>query len=290
MNRRLIVALLSWLATSRGMPAEEPSAAEWQAGSPIALFSGVSLQHWVPERISQTRTESPIVANGALRLTADAGWLRTATTFRDFRLSLTYRATEGSKASVFFRTWPGLDGQGVPLSGYAAVISPGDQPEQWHELVLEVKRKIAEISIDNVPTKLFPKVTNPIGYVGLRSEAGEVDVRDIRLIPLRLQETRAVSDVQRPGVDGLENPRVLKEARPAYAADAMRERVAGAVRMEVVVRVDGTVGDVRVVESLDARLDEEAANAAKQWRFHPGTLNGTPVPVLVTIEMTFTLK
>jgi TonB family protein len=59
-----------------------------------------------------------------------------------------------------------------------------------------------------------------------------------------------------------------------------------------VVLPDGTVGSVEVVRSLDATfgLDQEAIKAAKQWRFRPGTRLGEPVAVLVTIELTFTLR
>ena len=48
----------------------------------------------------------------------------------------------------------------------------------------------------------------------------------------------------------------------------------------------------RVVRSLDSTfgLDEEALKAAKQWRFAPGTRFGQAVAVLVTIELTFTLR
>jgi len=57
-----------------------------------------------------------------------------------------------------------------------------------------------------------------------------------------------------------------------------------------VVRVDGTVGDVRVTKSLDPGLDQEAIVAAKQWRFRPGRdATGMPVPVLVTIILDFRL-
>ena len=55
---------------------------------------------------------------------------------------------------------------------------------------------------------------------------------------------------------------------------------------------DGRVGDAKIVRSLDTEygLDQEALKAAKQWRFVPGTKDGHPVAVLVTLEMTFTLK
>jgi TonB family protein len=58
-----------------------------------------------------------------------------------------------------------------------------------------------------------------------------------------------------------------------------------------VVDVDGTVRDVTVVRSLDPTfgLDEEALKAAKQWRFEPATRLGVPVPMVVSIEMSFTL-
>jgi len=95
----------------------------------------------------------------------------------------------------------------------------------------------------------------------------------------------------RPG-NGVELPRVVKEVRPNYTADAMRAKVQGTVWVEAVVLPDGTVGEVSVVRSLDQTfgLDQEALKAARQWRFVPGTRFGQPVPVLVTIELTFTLR
>ena len=45
------------------------------------------------------------------------------------------------------------------------------------------------------------------------------------------------------------------------------------------------------LSSLTAHaLGEVAIKAAKQWRFKPGTRFGEPVAVLVTIELTFTLR
>lgn len=95
----------------------------------------------------------------------------------------------------------------------------------------------------------------------------------------------------RPG-NGVELPRVVKEVRPQYTADAMRAKVQGTVWVECVVLPDGTVGEATVTKSLDSvfGLDQEALKAAKQWKFLAGRRLGQPVPVLVTIELTFTLR
>ena len=97
--------------------------------------------------------------------------------------------------------------------------------------------------------------------------------------------------VSRPGA-GVTAPRLVKEARPTYPADAKHARVEGTVVLEAVVQVDGTVGDVRVVRSLDEKfgLDEEAVKTMKKWRFTPGKKDGVAVPVLVEVEMTFTRR
>jgi TonB family protein len=56
------------------------------------------------------------------------------------------------------------------------------------------------------------------------------------------------------------------------------------------VNTDGTVGDVRVIRGLDAELDAIALEATRQWRFESGTSNGQPVPVVVSIELTFKVR
>ena len=95
----------------------------------------------------------------------------------------------------------------------------------------------------------------------------------------------------RPG-NGVETPRLLHEVKPQYTAQAMRAKIQGEVLLECIVGPDGTVGNIRVVRSLDSAfgLDQEAIKAARQWRFAPGTKQGQPVPVLVTIAIAFTLR
>lgn len=87
-------------------------------------------------------------------------------------------------------------------------------------------------------------------------------------------------------------PVVVKEVRPQYTPEAEAAKIEGEVRMSAVVLRDGTVGDVKITQSLDAELglDNEAVKAVKQWQFEPGKKDGKPVPVSVTIQMAFTLK
>jgi TonB family protein len=95
----------------------------------------------------------------------------------------------------------------------------------------------------------------------------------------------------KPG-NGVLTPRLLHEVKPQYTAQAMRAKIQGEVLLECVVGTDGSVGNIRVVRSLDSAfgLDQEAIKAARQWRFAPGTRKGEPVPVLVTIAIAFTLR
>jgi TonB family protein len=89
---------------------------------------------------------------------------------------------------------------------------------------------------------------------------------------------------------GVTAPKVTKDVPVRYTPDAVRARVQGSVALEAVGRADGTVGEVRVVRSLDKRhgLDDEAVKALKQWQFTPGRKDGGAVPVVVEVEMAFT--
>lgn len=91
---------------------------------------------------------------------------------------------------------------------------------------------------------------------------------------------------------GVTAPEVIQEVKPLYTAAAMRARIQGLVEVAAVIESDGTIGEVRVVRSLDKEfgLDEQAVGAIKQWEFKPGTKDGIAVPVLVKIELTFTLR
>jgi periplasmic protein TonB len=105
-------------------------------------------------------------------------------------------------------------------------------------------------------------------------------------------DTPGFGDGAVPGGPGVTLPVPILRATPKYTIEAMRARVQGIAMVECVVLPDGTVGDARVTRSLDRvfGLDDEAIAAAKRWRFRPGLLNGKPVPVIVTIELAFSVR
>jgi TonB family protein len=86
------------------------------------------------------------------------------------------------------------------------------------------------------------------------------------------------------------SPVLIREVKPTYTKAAMDRKVQGTVEVNAVILADGTVGDVTIKKSLDPDLDAEAIRAAKQWKFKPGTKDGEPVPVEVSIELSFTLR
>jgi protein TonB len=84
-------------------------------------------------------------------------------------------------------------------------------------------------------------------------------------------------------------PAKIKDAAPIYPPIAQAARVQGTVILEAVIGVDGRVQNVRVLRSIPL-LDQAAIDAVRQWEYSATLLNGVPVPVVMTVTVTFTLN
>ena len=82
-------------------------------------------------------------------------------------------------------------------------------------------------------------------------------------------------------------PVAMTKVDPAYPPDVLRDHVEGTVTLYAVIRADGAVDNVRVLNSLDERLDQNAVHALLGWRFRPGTKNGEPVPLEAVVQIPF---
>lgn len=93
----------------------------------------------------------------------------------------------------------------------------------------------------------------------------------------------------RPG-SGITPPELLHEVKPDYTEDARRRNLEGEVVLEIIVRSDGSVGNIRLLQALGGGLDQRAIDAVKRWRFAPARRHGTPVDVLVEVAVEFRLR
>lgn len=89
--------------------------------------------------------------------------------------------------------------------------------------------------------------------------------------------------------------RIKAPARVAYVAPeypliAQTARVQGDVVLEAIIGIDGTVENLRLVRSASPLLTEAALVAVREWRYTPTLLNGIPVPVVMTVTVSFTLR
>jgi protein TonB len=89
---------------------------------------------------------------------------------------------------------------------------------------------------------------------------------------------------------GITPPRLVREVKPDYTEQARRRGLEGDVVLEIVVRSNGSVGDVKVLQGLGGDLDERAIEAVRQWRFSPARRQGTPVDVIVEVAVEFKLR
>lgn len=82
-------------------------------------------------------------------------------------------------------------------------------------------------------------------------------------------------------------PVAVSKVDPAYPAEAMRDNVEGTVTLYAVIHTDGTVSGIKVLNSVDPRLDEAAMRALARWQFRPGTKNGDPVELEALVMIPF---
>lgn len=85
-------------------------------------------------------------------------------------------------------------------------------------------------------------------------------------------------------------PRLLRKVAPEYPVLARTIRKEGRVVLEAIIAPDGTVSNVRVVESSFAGFNDAAVEAVRQWRYTPPSQDGRPVSVYFQVVVDFTLR
>ena len=76
--------------------------------------------------------------------------------------------------------------------------------------------------------------------------------------------------------------------QPVYPQMAIAARIEGTVILQAVIDEKGKVRELRVLRGHPL-LDDAAIQAVTRWQFTPTLLNGTTVPVVMTVTVAFTL-
>jgi TonB family protein len=85
-------------------------------------------------------------------------------------------------------------------------------------------------------------------------------------------------------------PMPTRKVDPKYVASAAAERVEGKVQLSAVIRRDGRVESVTILQHLDDRLDFAATQALQKWEFLPARRDGRTVDVDAIFEIPFRLE
>ncbi len=99
--------------------------------------------------------------------------------------------------------------------------------------------------------------------------------------------------INQPYVVHQEMPTPIRQTKVEFPDIAKQNNVEGTVILEAWVKVDGTVGNVRViksVQSIPGGLDDAAMKAVWQWTFEPAKSGGRPVACWVKIPLNLKLE
>jgi TonB family protein len=87
----------------------------------------------------------------------------------------------------------------------------------------------------------------------------------------------------------VESARVISGVHPDYPASAEKHGIEGTVTLQAVIGTDGHILALSPISGPDPALIKSAMDAIRQWRYSPTLLNGLPVEIATTIQVTFKL-
>jgi TonB family protein len=90
-------------------------------------------------------------------------------------------------------------------------------------------------------------------------------------------------------VNGVSPPSLMYRTSCEIPDLARKLRAQGEVTLSLVVKADGSVRGVEIVQSAGYGMDERAADCIRKWRFKPGTKDGSPVDVAFRFAYNFGL-
>jgi TonB family protein len=169
----------------------------------------------------------------------------------------------GAHGTVVFDVVIGKDGaveEAKVVSGHPLLVQAAkDAVMQW---------RYKPTFVNGEPVEVHTQVS--LNFVASPSDGGEAP-----------RQIRVGGNVQAANL--------ITRIGPKYPAEAKKAGIQGTVKLYIIVNKDGTVQGTAVL-SGDPELAKAAQEAVQQWVYRPTFLNGQPVEVQTTVDVTFTLQ
>jgi TonB family protein len=108
-------------------------------------------------------------------------------------------------------------------------------------------------------------------------------------LPALLEMVMITGKKEKPGVMTVEKPKLIRRAEPQYPETALQTNIEGDVILRGKTDTDGNVTDIKVLLGHPL-LREPAVHSARQWKYLPWKINGTPYPVEFTLVFIYRAK
>jgi periplasmic protein TonB len=173
----------------------------------------------------------------------------------------------------------------TPIATPTIPVAPRPQPTQPKAIpafpVVEPSAPAPDVPVIDLPAPRID-ICDSCGVVGVPIGDGPVG-HDLTSPPVIQPPKDPI-----PVGGNIRPPTRVVYVAPVYPPLALAARVQGTVILQAVIDEKGSVRELRVLRGHPL-LDDAAMQAVDKWQFTPTLLNGTAVPVVMTVTVTFSL-
>ncbi len=288
MRRSLQLALCAilpaaLLTAQQAIPPTQPPAANAQPAAQTVYYAGpgVTAPELLPISITDFATGRCKHLDGSVVLSAvidAAGMPRDVDLFYRSGLALDEVASRLVKSERFrpgtFNGAPAAVAVEIELDLEACVF--GEHKD-------ESGNRVASISLRSFPNHLIEIAPKPLPEAKSVPGVGPLALHPLALYP-------GGNPTPREFVGGISPPVPIYQPQAQYSDQARKTKFQGLCLVSLIVDARGSPQNVHVIKSLTPDLDQKAIEAVSKYRFEPARKkDGTPVPVMITVEVDFHL-
>jgi len=181
-------------------------------------------------------------------------------------------------AALLSRDRPVREVASNPISVNLVTIKPPTPPQQ--EKKREIPKPKPKPKMDFMPELALPTLRGPSPL----DVQVDIDPSLFAGGPERGEFVFNSGDLDKP-------PQKVVQTQPVYPYKARQRNIEGYVKVKMLVRADGSVGEVSILDAQPKGLfDTETLKAVPNWKFKPGVIDGQAVPSWVVTTIRFNLN